>query len=259
VNAAVQAISVTPNTGSGSAQTFALAYSDGEGVSADLKAARLRIQGAGGGPQCLIDYNAMTNLVRVMADDLITWSNAFTPGTVKTINNNSQCSLDVGQSSAAPSGTSLTLTLRVIFKTAFAGAKSIDMRANSNVGSTTGWIQRGTFSVTTSAPPNYDGTWSGTTSGLQNVFMTVANGRITALDTQVHYTGTNCSGNTFVSLLIPATISNGSASLLLSAVGGSGSGTATFSSPTTMTGFLSINVINCPTSIGTATFSLTKN
>ena len=655
VNAAVQAISVTPSNGSGSAQTFALAYSDGEGVSADLKAARVRIQDAGGGPQCLIDYNAMTNLVRVMADDLVTWSSAFTPGTVKTIDNNSQCSLDVGQSSAAPSGTSLTLTLRVIFKTAFAGAKSIAMRANSNVGSTTGWIQRGTFTVTGPAPSgdpfrwpynqptsisfdpaqvlqawqewkaaqitstnaggngrlrvmggvdntstvsegqgygilfasifddqatvdglwlftsdhlnvrglmdwyignpgqrlgtgaatdgdedmalgllnacikvqrgswpaspaginycaratsliaaiyqyeidkpgidppaglpnnpgnellpgdqwntafnypqgiinlsyfapgyysafgkfagtqsawsavntrnyavlnlaqgqpgncsklvpnwvrydgvaqpvpwqptnyawwsydaarlawraavdrawygtadaratvneigsffssvgmngigehsmdgqrtasgpwpffvanaaaaiwasdsltpvtcgaatgslketkqsaydrvvatkdmpnsyygnawrlfamllmtgnfpnfvemaaNYDGTWSGTTSGLQNVFMTVANGRITAFDTQVHYTGTNCSGNTLVSLLIPATISNGSASLLLSAVGGSGSGSATFSSPTTMSGFLSINVINCPTSIGTATFSLTKN
>jgi len=146
VNATVQAISVSPNAGTGSTQSFVLAYSDLEGVIADLKAARIRIQGVGG-PQCLIDYNAMTNRVRVMSDDLVTWSNAFTPGTVKTINNNSQCSLDVGQSSAAPSGTGLALTLAITFKPAFAGAKIIDMRANSNVGSTTNWVNRGTWTV----------------------------------------------------------------------------------------------------------------
>jgi hypothetical protein len=255
VNAAVQAVSVTPNAGSGTAQSFALAFSDSEGVAADLKAARVRFSG-GSGP-CVIDYNAMTNQVR-MQNDFGEWGNFKNFG-VGTIDNNSQCSLNLATSSATPSGTNLTLTLALTFKAAFAGPKTIDMRANSNVGSTTGWVQRGTFTVTTSAPPNYDGNWSGKTSGLLNVFMTVANGRITTFDTQVHYVGTNCSGNTLVSLVLPATISNGSASLLLSAIGGSGGGTATFSSPTTMSGFLSINVINCPTSIGSATFSLTKN
>jgi len=146
VNAVVQAISVSPNAGTGSTQSFVLAYSDLEGVIADLKAARVRIQSVGGS-QCLIDYNAMTNRVRVMSDDLVTWSNAFTPGTVKIISNNSQCSLDVGQSSAAPSGTGLALTLAITFKPAFAGAKTIDMRANSNVGSSTNWVGRGTWTV----------------------------------------------------------------------------------------------------------------
>jgi Zn-dependent metalloprotease len=146
VNALVQAISVTPDNGSGSTSTFTLAYSDAEGVIADLKVARVRFRGASG-TVCMIDYNAMTDKLRVMADDLVTWSNPFTPGTAKIVNNNSQCSLDVTQSSALRSGNDLTLVLVITFKPAFAGAKNIDMRANSNVGSTTGWVNRGTWTV----------------------------------------------------------------------------------------------------------------
>ena len=141
VNAAVQAISVTPNNGSGSTQTFTLAYSDAEGVVADLRVARVRFSG-GSGP-CVIDYNAMTNQVR-MQNDLGEWGNFKSFG-AGAINNNSQCSLNLVTSSATPIGTNLTLTLALTFKAAFAGAKTIDMRANSNVGSTTGWLQKGTW------------------------------------------------------------------------------------------------------------------
>jgi len=141
----VQVVSVTPNAGNGLTQSFVLTYSDSAGVIADLKSARVRIMGAG--PQCLIDYNAMTNLVRVMADDLVTWSGAFTPGTTKIINNNSQCSLDVTQSSAVRSGNDLTLTLRITFKPALNGANTVAMRANSNFGATTGFVNKGTWTV----------------------------------------------------------------------------------------------------------------
>jgi hypothetical protein len=42
----------------------------------------------------------------------------------------------------------LTLTLVITFKQpAFSGPKNIDMRANSNVGSTTNWVNRGTWTV----------------------------------------------------------------------------------------------------------------
>ena len=145
VNATVQAISVTPDAGSGVTQSFVFAYSDSEGVAADLKGARVRFTGPSGA-QCLIDYNAITNRVRLMSDDLVTWSNTFAPGTVKTINN-SQCSLDVGQSSATPSGNDLSLTLRITFKTALQGANTVAMRAISIVGTTTGFVNRGTWTV----------------------------------------------------------------------------------------------------------------
>jgi len=143
VNATVQAISVTPNTGNVATQSFVLAYSDSEGVVADLKVARVRFSG-GSGP-CVIDYNAMTNQVR-MQNDLGEWGNFKNFG-VGAINNNSQCSLNLATSSAAPSGNDLTLTLVITFKPAFAGPKNIDMRANSNVGSTTGFVNRGTWTV----------------------------------------------------------------------------------------------------------------
>jgi hypothetical protein len=255
VNALVQATSITPNSGNVTTQSFVLAFSDSEGVVADLAAARVRFRDPVSGVQCGIAYSAMTNQVR-MLDDAGVFGPfvSFGSGTLT----NSQCTLNLATSSAAPSGNDLTLTLVVTFKAGFAGAKNVDMRANSHVGSTTGWVNRGTWTVP--AVVSYDGNWSGTTSGLQNVFMTVANGHVTSFDTQVHYAGTNCSGNAFVSLIIPATISNGSASLSLSAApGGNGSGTATFSSSSAMSGSATIFVTNCPTSIGVATYSLTKN
>jgi hypothetical protein len=142
----VQVVSVTPNVGNGLTQSFVLAYSDAAGVSADLKSARVRFVAAGGGAQCLIDYNAMTNLVRLMGDDGITWS-PFTPFGAGVLSN-SQCQLNLATSSAVRSGTSLTLVTALTFShAAFAGAKNIDMRANSNFGPTTGFVTKGTWTV----------------------------------------------------------------------------------------------------------------
>jgi hypothetical protein len=149
VNADVQAISVTPNNSSstaGVAQDFVFGFSDVEGVTADLAAARVRFR-APDGVQCGIAYNAMTGLVR-MQDDAGILGPSVPLGSGPPLTN-SQCTLDVAASSAALSGggTILTLTLRVTFKPAFAGTKNIDMRANSNVGSTTNWVNKGTWMV----------------------------------------------------------------------------------------------------------------
>jgi hypothetical protein len=141
----VQAISVTPNSGSGSTQTFTLAYSDAEGVTADLKAARVRFVGLGlNAATCLVDYNAMIDQVRIQ-DDAGNWG-AFTSFGAGILSNN-RCVLDLAQSSAVPSGTNLTLTLRLAFTPAFIGSHYIEMRANSNSGATTNWSTRGTWTV----------------------------------------------------------------------------------------------------------------
>ena len=144
VNALVQATSITPNNGNVATQTFTLAFSDSEGVVADLAAARVRFRDPVSGVQCGIAYNAMTNKVRMLDDFGIFGPFVdFGSGTLT----NSQCTLDLAASSAAPSGNDLTLTLVITFNHAFAGAKNIDMRANSNVGSTTNWVNRGTWTV----------------------------------------------------------------------------------------------------------------
>jgi hypothetical protein len=144
VGAIVQAISVTPSGGSGTTQVFTLAYSDSEGVAADLKVARVRFMGASG-TQCTIDYNAMTNLVRIQNDDTA-WG-LFTPFGAGTPLANSQCILNLVTSNAVRSGTDLTLTLDLEFTGSFSGAKTIAMRANSNTGLTTGFVNRGSWTV----------------------------------------------------------------------------------------------------------------
>jgi len=97
---------------------------------------------------CMIDYNAMTNMVRLMGDDGVTWS-AFTPiGGAGTLSNG-QCILNVGTSSSVRSGTDLTLTLAITFKSspAFSGVNNVAMRANSNFGPTTSFVNKGTWTV----------------------------------------------------------------------------------------------------------------
>jgi hypothetical protein len=144
VGADVQAILVVPDSGSGATQTFGLAFSDSEGVAADLVAARVRFRDPVSGVQCGIAYNAMTNKVRMLNDAGIFGPFVdFGSGTLT----NSQCTLDLAASGASPDGNDLTLLLVITFKHAFAGAKNVDMRANSNFGSTTGWVNRGTWTV----------------------------------------------------------------------------------------------------------------
>jgi hypothetical protein len=141
----LSATSITPINTSGSSGTFSMAFSDSEGVTADLKAARVRFRGDTG-PACIVDYNAMTNLIRLQNDDG-TWSLPQIPGGTAIELNNSQCTLRVGSSSAVRSGNDLTLVVDLGFYPAFAGLKQVYLRANSNFGTTTNFINRGTWTV----------------------------------------------------------------------------------------------------------------
>ena len=56
-------------------------------------------------------------------------------------------SIAAANSSAAPSGTTLTLTLHLTYTPSFVGPKTIAMRATSVRGPTTGWLPRGAWTV----------------------------------------------------------------------------------------------------------------
>jgi hypothetical protein len=147
VGAAVTAGAVTPNSGTGMSPSFVLDYTNSAGVEADLKVARVRFRPpSGSGPQCVIDYDAMSNKVRIQQDSGL-WSSFVPFGGPLPALANSRCTLDLTQGGAVRTGTSLSLTLRLTFDISFVGAKQIDMRANSNVGPTTGWVNRGTWMV----------------------------------------------------------------------------------------------------------------
>ncbi|HEY6508446.1 MAG TPA: M4 family metallopeptidase, partial [Vicinamibacterales bacterium] len=168
VGAVVQATAVTPDNGIGRAQSFAFAYADDQGVTADLTAARVRFAAVGtvAAGSCTIDYNAVTDRVRLQ-DDGGTWgaSVPFGSGTL----NNSQCTLDLMQSGAAATGPSLTLTLQITFATNFTGTKNVSMQAISATGTRTPWLQHGTWQVPSSGPNVVD-VAPARASGVREVF-----------------------------------------------------------------------------------------
>jgi hypothetical protein len=67
-------------------------------------------------------------------------------GTTGTLQN-SQCTLNVGASSATLSGNTYTLHLALTFQAGYAGAKSIFGYAGSQGGTNSGWQTMGTWTV----------------------------------------------------------------------------------------------------------------
>ncbi len=150
--------SASPSSGAGTGQTFAFKYSSGSGfTSLNTVAARIN-SNASDTNGCSISYNRAGNLLSLVSDaGTVTAGSGTAPGTAVTLQN-SQCSLDVGRSPATGSGNTLTLTVAVAFKPAFAGAKSIAGSATDNAGLSSGWQTLGTFTATAPVigPPTVD-------------------------------------------------------------------------------------------------------
>ena len=64
----------------------------------------------------------------------------------------SSCAINLGSSSASASGSELTLNLAIAFTPAFSGEKTIRMFANAAGGLSSGWQDRGSWTVTGSVP-----------------------------------------------------------------------------------------------------------
>jgi hypothetical protein len=139
----VNAISISPNAGSGARQLFTLQYSDTFGAI-DLRSARVRFASSNVGPgTCTISYDAWTGRISLLSDSGNHWS-TFLLGTSFTLTN-SQCSLHLATSSASPNGNALDLTLDVSFAPVFTGLKNVYMLAESLTGVNTGWLHKGTW------------------------------------------------------------------------------------------------------------------
>ncbi len=140
------AVSVTPSSGSGTSQNFALQYSDTFGPgNLTWVWASFSASVGNGANSCLLYYQPSTNQVNLLNDAGTTWAGA-TVGAAGTLQN-SQCLLNVAATLVALSGNTLTLNLAVTFTAAYAGAQNIYMYAADVAGSNTGWIQRGTWTV----------------------------------------------------------------------------------------------------------------
>ncbi len=141
-------VSVSPSSGSGATQTFALEYSDSAGASSLTQVwayfnATLASPAASA---CLLYYNTLTNQINLLNDNATAWMPA-TLGSATTLQN-SQCSLNVATATVVPNGNTLTLNGTVTFKPTFAGAKNVYLHSLDVSGANSGWQQLGAWTVT---------------------------------------------------------------------------------------------------------------
>jgi hypothetical protein len=141
------AVSVTPSSGSGASQTFALHYSDPSGA-ASLQQVWVYFNATLANPAsnaCMLYYSSAARQVNLLGDNGTSWQ-AATLGSAATLQN-SQCSVNVAAATVVSSGTTLTWNLPVTFKAAYAGGKNSYLKAVDGSGSNSGWQTLGTWTV----------------------------------------------------------------------------------------------------------------
>lgn len=144
--AAPQIISAAPSSGNGTSGTFAFTYSNGAGL-ADLSSVQAIFgTSTSAAGSCYVSVQPVTGRVWLNNDADSSWGSAINLGTSGTLQN-SQCSVDVGASTATGSETSYTVSLAITFKGAYAGAKNIYGYAVSTVGGASAWQALGAWTV----------------------------------------------------------------------------------------------------------------
>jgi hypothetical protein len=140
-------VSVTPSSGSGASQTFALEYSDTAGA-ASLQQVWVYFDATLANPAnnaCLLYYSAAANQISLLGDNGTAWQ-AASLGSASTLQN-SQCSINVAAATVTVSGNTLTWNVPMTFKPAYAGAKNTYLYAVDVSGSNSGWQQLGSWTV----------------------------------------------------------------------------------------------------------------
>ena len=143
------AVGVTPNSGSGSSQTFSLQFSDTSGAS-DLTTVSIIINSSTSTTSaCSVTYTRAANTLMLLTDAGASPGGTISPGSGSQ--QNSQCVLNGAGSSVSTSGNILTLNLAIGFQPAFAGSRNVYLQAVNPFGSS-GWQPEGTWTVTVSPP-----------------------------------------------------------------------------------------------------------
>lgn len=145
--------SVSPSSGIGMSQTFTLTFSDPNGAT-DITWTHITINSSFSLSQaCYFAYERAANRFYLANDSATATIGTILPGSTGSVEN-SQCRLSGQGLAAAASGNTLTLTVPLTFKTGFLGTKYIYMLASDAAGHSSGWQNRGEWTVATgnSAP-----------------------------------------------------------------------------------------------------------
>jgi hypothetical protein len=137
-------MSVSPSSGNGLTQTFAVQVTDTAG-SADLSSVGLLVNTAANSPAaCAVIYNRAQNTLSLLTDAGGTPASAITPGSGQA--QNSQCTLNGAGSSVTAAGNTLTINLALTFQPVFSGSKNLYVQA-ANSFQFVDWTQEGAWSV----------------------------------------------------------------------------------------------------------------
>jgi hypothetical protein len=141
---------VVPSSGTGPGQRFSFQVSDVGGSGFITDVAVLFATSVNTVNACFILYDRIANTLSVSYDNPANGTTELQLGSTGTASN-SQCTLNAANSTVVFGTTSIALTLDLTFSSSFSGAKNVYIygaEANSN----TGWVQRGTWTVTGGVP-----------------------------------------------------------------------------------------------------------
>jgi len=191
-------VSVTPSSGTGLSQTFSFVFSDPNGAS-DLKQVNVDIDMTGANANsCLVSYMPGNKVLYLLNDA----GNAYLPGiaigTGGTLQN-SQCSVNVGASSASTSGNNLTLNVAITFASTYTGMQSIYMGAVDNSNANSGWQILGSWTVGTSGGGGGGGTCNPGTAPSVNICSPTNGSTVTS---PVHVLAVPASNNGVIAMAV---------------------------------------------------------
>src|SRR5204863_254784 len=139
-------VSVTPSSGSGASGSFQFVASDTAGY-ADLAAMEVIIAGSfSGSGSCYLRYDRAANRLWLVNDAGTQFTGPASVGVTGTLSN-SQCSINAGGTTASGNGNALTVTVPITFASGFSGGKNVYLWAITAAGQSSGYAQRGTWTV----------------------------------------------------------------------------------------------------------------
>ena len=132
----VEAVSVSPASGTGSSQTFTFEFTDSAGAT-DIASLSMMI-GSPATRACAVTYTRATNSLALVPSGVAS----------STTMANYDCTIQLAQSGlASPAGTMQSFNLAVSFNGTMKGTQTVSGLATSASGATTGWQPLGTWTV----------------------------------------------------------------------------------------------------------------
>ena len=145
----VTAFAPAPAAGTGTSQLFTFHASDSSGYASIPSLNVIINSSLNAVNACYFDYNRDANWIGLANDGATTFGTGGTLGS-STVLPNSQCSINLAQSSVTGSGNDLYLTVAITFTQSFFGSKGVYEEVFNSAGQNGGWFWVGTWTVGTS-------------------------------------------------------------------------------------------------------------